>query len=128
SRSPARQGSVADGRGRRNAFDPGLFLIGTLVSSRSGHPQNHQNAGVVHRPAVYSPGSSRVGVGAPLALVARGQLSSARTSPRNATGGVSTASSGGWIRRVAGGSFRTGAERAAPVLRPSRSGRRGAGS
>src|SRR5215469_12914369 len=43
----------------------------------------------------------------------RGQPSSVRTSPKNAIGGVSTASFGAWIRRVAGASFRTGAERAA---------------
>ena len=128
SRSPARQGSVADGRGRRNAFDPGLFLIGTLVSSHRGPPQNHQILwGGSQACGILAAFFSR-GPRAPLALVSRGQLSSARTSPRNATGGVSTASSGGWIRRVAGGSFRTGAERAAPGLRPSRGGRPGAGS
>ncbi len=127
SRSPARQGSVADGQGRRNAFDPGLFLIGTLVSSHRAPAKSPEFVAGSQACGILAAFFSR-GRPAPLALISRGRLSSARTSPRNATGVVSTASSGGWIRRAAGVSFRTGAERAAPGLRPSKGGRPGAGS
>jgi ribonuclease P protein component len=45
-------------------------------------------------------------------LLSRGQSSSARISPKSAIAGVFMGSFGGWIRRVEGGSFRTGAGRA----------------
>src|SRR5262249_20395671 len=56
------------------------------------------------------------------ALDSRGQPSSARTSPRSVIGGASTAFFGGCTRRVAGGSSRTSAAKAALSLRPRRSG------